>query len=114
MASFVVMEPPLDRATRDELIVRDGFHWLGFFLPLLWFLWHRLWIEAAVVLDGPGHQGQGLAQVADVRGDVGGVKAVIDGGAGADVPATAARTGSTSAKYLRRGDACILLLQKFD
>ena len=50
MASFVVMEPPLDRAPRDERIVRDGFHWLGFFLPLLWFLWHRLWIEAAVVL----------------------------------------------------------------
>lgn len=50
MASFVVMEPPLDRAPRDERIVRDGFHWLGFFLPFLWFLWHRLWIEAAVVL----------------------------------------------------------------
>lgn len=50
MASYVVMEPPADRAPRDERIVRDGFHWLGFLLPFFWLIWHRLWIEAAVVV----------------------------------------------------------------
>ena len=50
MASYVVMEPPADGVPRNECVVRDGFHWLAFLVPLLWFLWHRLWIEAAVML----------------------------------------------------------------
>ena len=50
MAIYVVMEPPRDRAAADEVYVRDGFHWLGFLLPLVWLLWNRLWIETLVLL----------------------------------------------------------------
>lgn len=50
MAIYVVMEPPRDRADADEIYVRDGFHWLGFLLPLVWLLWNRLWIETLVLL----------------------------------------------------------------
>ena len=50
MAIYVVMEPPRDRADADEVYVRDGFHVLGFLLPLVWLLWNRLWIETLVLL----------------------------------------------------------------
>ncbi|MFN3545928.1 MAG: DUF2628 domain-containing protein [Mesorhizobium sp.] len=50
MAIYVVMEPPRDRAVADEVYVRDGFHWIGFLLPLVWLLWNRLWIETLVLL----------------------------------------------------------------
>jgi hypothetical protein len=50
MAVYVVMEPPRDGAGRDEIYVRDGFHVLGFLLPLVWLLWNRLWIETLVLL----------------------------------------------------------------
>lgn len=50
MAIYVVMEPPRDRAGSDEIYVRDGFHWLGFLLPVVWLLWNRLWIETLVLL----------------------------------------------------------------
>lgn len=52
MASYVVMEPPRGstRATVDDgaVFIRDGFMLVAFLVPLLWFLWHRLWIEAAL------------------------------------------------------------------
>lgn len=54
MASFVVMErasgarPAPDGASSEMLMVRDGFHVLAFLLPVVWMLWHRLWIEALV------------------------------------------------------------------
>jgi len=50
MAIYVVMEPPRGRAGADEIYVRDGFHWIGFLLPLVWLLWNRLWIETVVLL----------------------------------------------------------------
>ncbi len=50
MAVYVVMQPPRDRAARDEVYVRDGFHVFGFLLPLVWLLWNRLWIETLVLL----------------------------------------------------------------
>jgi hypothetical protein len=51
MASFVVMERPgSSGGPRDFEAVRDGFHWLALIFPLFWFLFHRMWIEAAVVL----------------------------------------------------------------
>lgn len=50
MAIYVVMEPPRHRAAADEVYVRDGFHWIGFLLPLVWLLWNRLWIETVVLL----------------------------------------------------------------
>lgn len=38
----------LDRA----VLVRDGFSWPAFAFTVLWFLFHRLWIAALVVLVG--------------------------------------------------------------
>jgi hypothetical protein len=49
MASYVVMEP--GRGTRGETrFVRDGFAIVGLLFPVIWLLWHRLWIEAVVAL----------------------------------------------------------------
>ncbi|GGE28935.1 hypothetical protein GCM10007276_02610 [Agaricicola taiwanensis] len=49
MKLFTAHEPKLAR-TRDErsaekiVFVKDGFAWLALFIPLLWLLWHRLWL----------------------------------------------------------------------
>lgn len=48
MARYVVMEPPADAKATDARILRDGFAVLGFLLPPLWLLWHRLWLAALV------------------------------------------------------------------
>lgn len=50
MASFVVLERRAPDGTVDCELVRDGFHLLAFLVPLVWFLFHRMWIEAAVAL----------------------------------------------------------------
>lgn len=52
MASYVVMEPPegSDRSVDETVFVRDGFAFLAFLVPLLWFLWHRMWIETLAIL----------------------------------------------------------------
>ena len=50
MASFVVMERRGSGGGRDVEFVRDGFRILAFLIPLFWFLFHRMWIEAAVTL----------------------------------------------------------------
>lgn len=53
MAIHVVMEPPAkagQNASESAVFVRDGFYFLGFLVPVLWLLWHRLWLEAAVTL----------------------------------------------------------------
>ena len=51
MASYLILEPA---ATTDKaekaIIVRDGFSIPAFILPLLWFLWHRMWLEALAFL----------------------------------------------------------------
>ncbi len=51
MASYVVMQPPGSGGSsgRAEL-VRDRFSWIGFLVPPFWLLWHRLWIEALLVV----------------------------------------------------------------
>lgn len=51
MAIHVVMEPPAKAGTsasESAVFIRDGFHFFGFIAPLLWLLWHRLWLEAAM------------------------------------------------------------------
>lgn len=48
MASYIVMEPP--EGDREAVLVRDGFQILAFLLPVLWFLFHRLWFEAVIAL----------------------------------------------------------------
>ena len=48
MASYVVMEPGAGRG--ETRFVCDGFTFLGLLFPVIWLLWHRLWIEALVAL----------------------------------------------------------------
>jgi hypothetical protein len=54
MAVYVVMEPPGRGHDADAIFVRDGFAWLGFLIPPLWLLWHRLWIEAVLAFVAIG------------------------------------------------------------
>jgi hypothetical protein len=53
VASFVVLEPP--RAAGGEpgeetVFLRDGFSFLAVIVPVIWLLWHRLWLEAVCTL----------------------------------------------------------------
>ncbi|TWG88969.1 uncharacterized protein DUF2628 [Mesorhizobium sp. J18] len=53
MASYVVMERTgtgRSEAPETTIFVRDGFSFLAFLVPFFWFLWHRMWIEAAALL----------------------------------------------------------------
>lgn len=52
MASFIAMEPADGGTERGEetVFVRDGFSFWAFVIPLVWFLWHRMWIEAVAAL----------------------------------------------------------------
>jgi hypothetical protein len=52
---FAVYEPPvqapdlIERADRLAF-VKEGFSWPAFFVPLLWPIYHRMWIELAVLV----------------------------------------------------------------
>lgn len=50
MATYVVMEAPADRDGERTHFIRSGFTVLAFVLPLVWLVWRRLWVEAAIVL----------------------------------------------------------------
>lgn len=50
MASFIAMRPEGAKDRGTAVLVRDGFSYLGFLVPVLWLAWHRLWIEAAFAL----------------------------------------------------------------
>ena len=52
MAIYVVMEPGgrADAAAGGAAFVRDGWHFFAFLVPFAWFLWHRMWIEAALAI----------------------------------------------------------------
>ena len=67
MAVYVVMEPPgasRNASVSGAVLVRDAFSVLAFLLPPLWLLWHRLWIEAALVFA----LGVGLTALGEVAG----------------------------------------------
>ena len=48
MAGYIVLTPELDQRPDAAVLVRDGFHVMAFLLPVIWLLWHRLWIEALI------------------------------------------------------------------
>ena len=51
MAAYVVLTPPgPDAQAEKSRFVRDGFRWLAFVVPVLWFAWHRMWLWAAAFL----------------------------------------------------------------
>src|SRR5690606_16622628 len=52
MASYIVLEPAEAGTEKAEaaVLIRDGFSVLALILPLIWFLWHRMWLEAVAFL----------------------------------------------------------------
>ncbi len=49
MASYIVITDPTDRTGANVRFVRDGFSFIAFVAPLIWLLWKRLWLEAALL-----------------------------------------------------------------
>lgn len=44
MKSYVVLTPPEGgRFDEKAIFVRDGFSLLALLMPVIWFLWHRMW-----------------------------------------------------------------------
>jgi Protein of unknown function (DUF2628) len=60
MASYIVMTDPDDRNGENVRFVRDGFSLIAFLLPLVWLLWKRLWLEAALLFAALGIIGYGI------------------------------------------------------
>lgn len=49
MATFLVLIPPGARKGDEKArVIRDRFSWLALFLPVIWLLWHRAWLAAAL------------------------------------------------------------------
>jgi hypothetical protein len=45
MRTYTVHAPPGDDAPPERFaFVKDGFSWPALFVPILWLLWHRLWL----------------------------------------------------------------------
>ena len=55
MTVYSVYEPPVPEtdviARADRLaVVREGFSWVALLVPLVWLLYHRMWIEFVVLI----------------------------------------------------------------
>ena len=50
MAIYSVHKRPTARVD-DAIFVKDGFAWAALVFMLLWTLWHRMWIVAAIVFS---------------------------------------------------------------
>lgn len=49
MATFLVLIPPGAKSQDERArFIRDRFSWLALFLPVIWLLWHRAWLAAAL------------------------------------------------------------------
>ena len=48
MKLFTVLEPP-DGQPERVAFIREGFSWAALLLTVLWALWHRMWVVAAVL-----------------------------------------------------------------
>src|SRR5687768_16524893 len=45
MRAYTVHAPPGDDAPPERFaFVKDGFSWPALFIPILWLVWHRLWL----------------------------------------------------------------------
>jgi hypothetical protein len=44
MRAYTVHAPPGDAPPERFAFVKDGFSWPALLIPLLWMLWHRLWL----------------------------------------------------------------------
>lgn len=55
MKSYTVHQPVVpaldaDKRAEELIFVREGFSWWAFLLPVVWLLYHRLWLSFLVVL----------------------------------------------------------------
>lgn len=48
MHLYSIHERPAKNGGSDVIAVASGFSWLAALLPLVWFLWHRLWLGLVV------------------------------------------------------------------
>ena len=49
MATFLVLIPPGSQSKDEKArIIRDRFSWLAFIVPVVWLIWHRAWLAAAL------------------------------------------------------------------
>ncbi len=48
MAHFIVMTPNGESPAKETQFVRDGFSVVAFAVPVIWLIWHRLWLHAAL------------------------------------------------------------------
>ncbi|MBN9068661.1 MAG: DUF2628 domain-containing protein [Rhizobiales bacterium] len=86
MASYVIFEPPCASQPEDAAVfVRDGFHWLAFIVPFIWFLWYRLWIEAGLVFAAMVGL-SALEQVDGMQGIVPAISLLLSLGLGFEAP----------------------------
>jgi hypothetical protein len=86
MASYVVMGPAEDRTGEQAIFIRDAFAPLAVVLPVVWLLWHRLWIEAGVALIvmlslTAALEWLGLAELAGLAAFLIGLYAALEGSA---------------------------------
>jgi hypothetical protein len=86
MASYVAMEPADDRTGAQAIFIRDAFAPLAVVLPVVWLLWHKLWIEAGVALIAmlgatAALEWLGLAQLAGLAAFVIGLYVALEGSA---------------------------------
>lgn len=52
MASYIVLEPEgmATKKAEQAILIRDGFAFLAFIAPPIWFAWHRMWLETLAFL----------------------------------------------------------------
>jgi Protein of unknown function (DUF2628) len=86
MASYVVLEPADDRTGAQAIFIRDAFAPFAVVLPVVWLLWHRLWIEAGVALivmlaATAALEWLGLAQLAGLAAFLIGLYVALEGSA---------------------------------
>ena len=61
MARYLVLNDSSVPRGDGVAFVRDGFHTFAFFVPLIWLLWHRLWLQAALVFAVMGLAAWGVS-----------------------------------------------------
>ena len=49
MARYLVLNERSSKSGDDVTFIRDGFHVFAFVLPVVWLLWNRLWLQAALM-----------------------------------------------------------------
>jgi hypothetical protein len=54
MKRFIVVEKRNDLHGDDYRFIRDGFHPFALVLPLVWLLWNRQWLQAAIIFAAMG------------------------------------------------------------